>query len=156
MSVGAKRGAHDRKPMLEVRVILGKTTSHAFVSVVGSRADTRLRDSAGGLGLRVGVDDLVGRPATSAALKVLHHVVRTLEHLEHDRRTAGGPGTPGGGHGGGSEGAWQQVMEFSDASCRELVLGHQRVSHASVVSGRSVPPGVLTGLLPSKTDDQRS
>lgn len=130
--------------ILTVRVVLGATTSRAFLDWASSGHLTGPGDSSGRLGLRVGAVDLVGATPTLATLKVLEHIVRTLRHLSLSERYGDSPGAPGGGHGGGLRDARQTCLEFTDASASVLSAGGASESYVDVMhrARKGFPGGV--------------
>lgn len=93
-------GAYSPPPTVDVIVTPGVRHSRAAIYVASGVIGGTNWVPSGHLGLRLVAGDLVGLSPAAAALKCLHHVVRTLEHVVAEQRRAEHPAPPDGGHGG--------------------------------------------------------
>lgn len=96
MASAVRRPGYTPAPLIYVVVVPGPSGSYANVLVGAGLTGHGDRHPTGRLGLRLRSGDLVGLTAPAAALRALHHVVRTLEHIVGDNGRAEPPAPPAG------------------------------------------------------------
>lgn len=100
MGASVGRPAYTARPMLSVIIVPGASGSKVNILMGADLLGRGYRPPVGTLGIRLRAGDLVGLTPAHAALKSLLHVVRTLEHIVQQQRSAEGPGAPLGATGG--------------------------------------------------------
>jgi hypothetical protein len=93
-------GTYQKPPTIDLIITPGVTGSRCAIYISSGISGDGSWVPSGHLGLRLVAGDLVGLTPAAAALKALHHVVRTLEHVVHEQGRAEPPAPPDGGHGG--------------------------------------------------------
>lgn len=111
MGAAVSRRPYTATPLIYVVIVPGPSGSYANLMVGPGVTGHNDRHPTGRLGLRLRSGDLVGLSAPAAALRALHHVVRTLEHIVGDNGMAKPPAPPEGATGAkkGSTAATQHV-----------------------------------------------
>ena len=81
MGAAVGRRAYTARPVLSIIIVPGVAGSKVNILMGADLLGRGYRPPVGTLGIRLRAGDLVGLTPPAAALKALHHVVRTLEHI---------------------------------------------------------------------------
>ena len=93
-------GSYTPPPTIGIIVTPGVDRSRVAIYVSSALLGHTAGVPAGHLAIRMVAGDLVGLTPVESALKALHHIVRTLEHVASTQRRPEAPAPPDGGHGG--------------------------------------------------------
>lgn len=104
------------RPILSVLIVPGVSGSRVNILMGADLLGRGYRPPVGTLGIRLRASDLVGLTPAAGALKALHHVVRTLEHIVSTTGQAEPPAPPEGATGAALQVPGQLGLEIVSAS----------------------------------------
>lgn len=93
-------GSYVPRPTLDLIFTPGRSGTRCAIYCSAGVTGGTAWVPTGHLALRVCADDLVGLTPAAAALKLLHHATRTLEHIVATQSATGGAPAPRMGPGG--------------------------------------------------------